>query len=395
MQNQIDYYRERGYFTVFICVPVHCSYTETYSDWGDIKAGMQELGADRMFFAPIDNRRFLLGKYTGWVRHLFRATALDWIVLTAEAGRLPEDAIRLIRELPVVLIDVNHVFTLGFARRLLRNVVGAGRPVPMILETHDVQAHLLEERHELNPWTHRQDSLERLLESELMLLNKAKVLVHCSVDDFNFFKLQLPGKRHVLALPSIDEAFVSKVARTCPINDRIDLLFVGQSTDPNCAAIKWFFEEVWPLIADRGYRVKIVGQVDMLVRKDLPEIYQAFRSLFMGPMPELAPSYKAARCVFAPMVSGTGVSVKTIEALALGKPFVGTSKAFRGMPIDRLEQTGLRAHDSPQEFADAIVDALSREHAASAASRAAYSEIFSRQSVFMARDEVLKIAATE
>ena len=72
------------------------------------------------------------------------------------------------------------------------------------------------------------------------------------------------------------------------------------------------------------------------------------------------------------MVSGTGVSIKTIEALALGKPFVGTSKAFRGMPMDRIEKAGLRAHDTPREFADAIVDALSREKLASAASRVAY-----------------------
>jgi glycosyltransferase involved in cell wall biosynthesis len=395
MQNQIEYYRERGYFTIFICVPVHCSYTETYPDWVDIKAGMQELGADRIFFAPINNRRFVLGKYTGWVRHLFRGTALDWIVLTAMSAQLPEEAIHLIRELPIALVDVNHVFTLGFAQRLLRKVIRTGRRTPMILETHDVQSHLLEERRELNPWTHRADSLNRLLDSELSLLNQAKVLVHCSVDDFNFFKPRLPHKTHILALPSIDEMFISDVGEAGASTDCIDLLFVGQSTDPNCAAMKWFFEKVWPLIASRGYQLKIVGQVDMLVRKELPEIYRTFRSLFVGPIAELAPSYRAARCVFAPMISGTGVSIKTIEALALGKPFVGTSKAFRGMPMDRLEQAGLQAHDTPQGFADAIVHALSKEQAASAASRAAYSGIFSKQSVFASRDEALRVATAE
>lgn len=392
MQNQIEYYRERGYSTVFICVPIHCSYTETYSDWDEIKVGMQELGADHIFFAPINNRRFVAAKYTGWVKHLFHGTALDWIVLTGKSAQLPDSAIRLIGELPVALINVNHVFTLGFAQRLLRQVVRSGRRVPIILETHDVQAHLLEERHEINPWTHRVDSLDRLLNSEFSLLNKTKVLVHCSVDDFNFFKPQLPGLPHVLALPCIDETFISTVEAVCPSCDPVDLLFVGQSTDPNCAAMKWFFEEVWPLIADRGYRLKIVGQVDMLVRKNLPEIYQAFRSHFVGPVAELAPFYRASRTVIAPMVSGTGVSIKTIEALALGKPFVGTSKAFRGMPMDRIEKAGLRAHDTPREFADAIVDALSREKLASAASRVAYCGIFSRQSAFASRDEAFRLA---
>jgi glycosyltransferase involved in cell wall biosynthesis len=392
MQNQIDYYRDRGYLTVFVCVPIHCSYTETYSDWVNIKHGMQEIGADHIFFAPIDNRRFVIGKYVGWVRHAFRGTAFDWIVSTARSAQLPEEAIRLIAGLPIALINVNHVFTLGFAQRLLRQAVKPGRQVPIILETHDVQAHLLEERHEINPWTHRVDSLKRLLSSELSLLNETNVLVHCSVDDFNFFKPRLPLKPHVLALPSIDEAFISTVNATSPSSDPIDLLFVGQSTDPNCAAMKWFFEMVWPLIADRGYHLKIVGQVDMLVRKNLPDVYRTFRSNFVGPIAELAPSYRAARCVFAPMVSGTGISIKTIEALALGKPFVGTSKAYRGMPMDRIEQAGLHAHDTPQDFANAIVHALTREQLAAAASRAAYCEIFSKQAAFASRDEAFRIA---
>jgi glycosyltransferase involved in cell wall biosynthesis len=394
IQNQIEYYRDRGYLTVFICVPIHCSYTEDYPDWSDIKAGMQELGADHIFFAPIDNRRFVVGKYTGWVRHLFAGTALDWIVTTAMSAQLPEDAVQFIGELSVALLDVNHVFTLGFARRLLRRVVHSHERIPIVLETHDVQSHLLEERHEINPWIHRADDSDRLLESELSLLKKAKVLVHCSVDDFNFFKARLPGMSQILALPSIDETFVSQVEAVAPASDPIDLLFVGQSTNPNCAAMKWFFEDVWPIIADRGYRVKIVGQVSMLVRKNLPEIYEAFESLFVGQLADLAPTYRAARCVFAPMVSGTGISIKTIEALALGKPFVGTSMAYRGMPMERIAKFGLQAQDTPQAFADAIVKALSNERTAASASRAAYEDLFSPKASFSSRDEILRIATT-
>src|SRR3984893_9733196 len=394
MQNQIEYYRNRGYLTVFVCVPINSFLKETHSDWGDIKVGMQELGADHIFFAPIDNHRFITAKYTAWVGHAFRGTALDWIVFTAKSAQLPDDAIRFIRDLPVALIHVNHVFTLGFAQRLLRQAVRSGHHVPVILETHDVQSQLLKDRGEINPWTHRHDTLERLLQSEIAHLNKVKVLVHCSVDDFHFFKQRLPHKQHVLAMPTIDESFVATVNVACQFSDDpIDLLFVGQSTDFNRAAIKWFFEQVWPLIADRGYGIKIVGPIDKLVRKELPDLYQAFRSYFVGPMAELAPAYRAARCVFAPIVSGTGISIKTIEALALGKPFVGTSKAYRGMPMDLIERAGLQAHDAPQDFADAIVRALSAEQPAAAASRAAYVSLFSNQAAFSSRDEAFKIAA--
>jgi glycosyltransferase involved in cell wall biosynthesis len=396
MQNQIEYYRSRGYVVVFVCVPIHCSFTETHPEWGNIKAGMQDLCADRIYFAPIDWRRFIVTKYTAWVGHAFRGTALDWIVFTAGSAELPDDAMRVIRDLRVALIHVNHVFTLGFARRLLRQVVRSGHQVPMILETHDVQAHVLQDKGEINPWTHRHDTLDQLLRSEISYLNKMKVLVHCSVDDFNFFKLRLPHKQHVLAMPTIDETFVSSVDAACQSTiDPIDLLFVGQHTHPNCAAIKWFFEQVWPLIADRGYGIKIVGQIDMFARKYLPEIYQAYGSYFVGPIVDLAPFYRAARCVFAPMVSGTGISIKTIEALALGKPFVGTSKAYRGMPMVRIAQAGLQAHDTPQGFADAIVRALSHEQQPATASRTVYERLFSKQVAFSSRDEAFRIAFTK
>ena len=79
----------------------------------------------------------------------------------------------------------------------------------------------------------------------------------------------------------------------------------------------------------------------------------------MGEVADLAPYYRAARCVIAPMISGSGTSIKTIEALALGKPFVGTSKAFRGMPMEQINKAGLRENDDPESFAAAIAGSAS------------------------------------
>jgi glycosyltransferase involved in cell wall biosynthesis len=395
MQSQIEYYRSRGYVTVFVCVATHCSLVETNPDWANIRDGIQELGADQTFFAPIDDRRFTILKYVSWVKHAFRGTALDWMVFTGRSACLPDDVIQSLRQLPIALLHVNHVSTLGFARRLLRQVKRSADQVPIILETHDVVAEFLHARGEINPWTHGQDTVDRLLHSELSYLSKIEILVHLSVDDFNFFKSRLPLKRHILVMPTINETFVSEIAATSlSSTGPIDLLFVGTSSDPNRLALKWFFEEVWPLIADRGYAVKIVGQVDLLVRTFLPDTYQTYKSYFTGPIAigELRAIYRAARCVFSPMVSGTGISIKTIEALALGKPFVGTSKAYRGMPMDLILQAGLRVHNSPQEFADAIVSALSEEELAAAASRRAYSSVFSKQAAFASRDEALRLA---
>lgn len=392
IQNQVEFYRERGYSTIFICVPIHCSYTETYPEWVEIESGLREIGADRTFFARINSRRFVRGKYSTWIRRGLRSTALEWIVFTGGSADLNDNEMREIRDSNVALMQVNHVFTLGFAQRLLRQVISSDHRIPVILETHDVQSHLLAERGDLNPWTHRLDKESRLLQAEVSLLKKADVLVHCSVDDFEFFKSRVRHNKHVLALPTIDEAFVSTVDSRAPGDGPIDLLFVGQSTGPNLAAMKWFFDKVWPLIADRGYCLLVVGKVEMLVRKELPEIFRRYKEHFVGPVLDLAPYYSRARCVFAPMVSGTGISIKTIEALALGKPFVGTSKAYRGMPLTQLAKCGLRPLDTPQAFADGITSALADQRATAQSSCCAYEKLFSKRAAFSSRDEALRMA---
>lgn len=394
IESQISYYRCRGYRTVLVCAPLHCAWVKTHPGWDEVKRGINELGADLTACAAINRARFRLAKYTTWIKLKCRGTALDWIVFTAGSAQLPQDVIRVLRQSQIALVHVNHVFTLEFAKRLLDQVAPSGGDVPVILETHDVQAHALCEKAEINPWTHGLDSTCELIESELKYLRRMKVLIHLSEDDQMFFEKKLPEQKHVLAMPSIDEAFVSSLQVAEGSEEPTDLLFVGQSTKPNRAALEWFFGRVWPLIVNRGYRVKIVGQIDQLVSESLPDIYRQFSSCFVGSVADLTPFYRNARCIFAPMMSGTGISIKTIEALALGKPFVGTSKAYRGMPMAKIAEAGLCAHDTPEDFANAIVWALSHEGAAAAASRAAYLRLFSQAANFASRDEAFRLATS-
>ena len=390
MQSEIQFYRQRGYQTVFIAVPFSWNYTRESPRWAELKDGLDELGADHTMVAAIEPWRFTFAKYAATLRYGRRGTALDWLMAIARSAQLTAEAMRLLRHLPVALFHVNHVYTLGFARRLRKQLASATGAIPMILDTHDVQSHILQEKRERNPWIGGPDSLERLLRSEVAHLKSPDVLVHLSVDDHNFFQTQLPAKKHFLAFPTIDPNFVSLVNAATPATAPIDLLFVADWHLPNLTAIQWFFEKVWPLIVESGYNLKIVGRIGKLAEGQAPQLYETFRSCFVGEVADLAGYYAAARCVIAPMVSGSGTSIKTIEAFALGKPFVGTSKAFRGMPMDRLQALGIRAHDDPRAFADAIVTTLAGIPAAQQVSQAAYKALFSTQACFAVRDEALR-----
>lgn len=392
MQNQVEFYRQRGFRTVFLIVPFHRMYMESSPIWKELNDGISDLGADQLVVAALRPKRYNVAKYTTTLRFAFSGTVLDWMVGVGRWASLPTDLVQSLRQAPPILLHVNHVYTLGFALRLRRTLKSWQTRLPVILETHDAQSQVLLEKHEMNPWTHKVDRVDRLIHSEISLARKADVLVHLSVNDFEFFHKHLPSKPHVLAMPTIDESFVSSVNTGTTSIDKIDLLFVGQSHRPNLEALQWFFAEVWPRLANRHYQLKIVGLIEIFVREFVPDVYEEFRACFTGEVADLVPYYQASRCVVAPMVSGTGISIKTIEALALGKPFVGTSKAYRGMPMDKIEEAGLRPNDTPKAFANAVVNALANQTEAGSISRSAYDLIFSKKAAYRSREEAFDLA---
>ncbi|MBN9062955.1 MAG: hypothetical protein BGP06_03805 [Rhizobiales bacterium 65-9] len=52
----------------------------------------------------------------------------------------------------------------------------------------------------------------------------------------------------------------------------------------------------------------------------------------MGLVDDLSDFYDHVACVLNPMIGGTGLKIKTIEALAYGKSIIGTLDAFEGIP---------------------------------------------------------------
>lgn len=58
------------------------------------------------------------------------------------------------------------------------------------------------------------------------------------------------------------------------------------------------------------------------------------RPLLLDPVPEAEAFYRAVDCVLNPMPGGTGLKIKTVEALAFGRPLLGTRDAFAGLPAE-------------------------------------------------------------
>lgn len=79
------------------------------------------------------------------------------------------------------------------------------------------------------------------------------------------------------------------------------------------------------------------------------------RPLALDPVEDIADFYDAVGCVIVPNTGGTGLKIKTVEALMSGRPVIGTVHAFAGL---RPMHPGHRAADPPS------LAALVRRHAA-------------------------------
>lgn len=135
-----------------------------------------------------------------------------------------------------------------------------------------------------------------------------------------------------------------------------EILFVGLlSYYPNVDAIKFFHDEILPLVASRvpNARLRIVGR-----RPEEPVLAldNGGNCVVTGQVDDLAPYYARASIVVVPMRLGGGTKLKTAEALAYGKAVVSTTAGAHG--FDLRPGTDLEVADTPQAFADACVKLL-------------------------------------
>jgi glycosyltransferase involved in cell wall biosynthesis len=134
---------------------------------------------------------------------------------------------------------------------------------------------------------------------------------------------------------SIDESVASEFARLngLPWGDRPICSFVGSGIFPNMEAadaIERLSAEVsrtWPLPDSERPFFIVAGHCKGKMSRD------GFSSLGFLSDSDLSALYAISSLIIIPLASGTGASLKTIEAMAMGKVVVGTKIAFRGYPV--------------------------------------------------------------
>lgn len=154
--------------------------------------------------------------------------------------------------------------------------------------------------------------------------------------------LALYGKPATSLLP-ITLSSAKEPPKNHVVGDRPVLLFCGSNFAPNVEGLKWFIQNVFPQL---DCELHIVGYGMEKVDFKGPGITNH------GTVTETSAHYEKASAVVSPILFGSGMKTKTIEALKFGKIVFGSTEAWRG--IQRPSGLPLYLCDTPIEFITAI-----------------------------------------
>lgn len=120
---------------------------------------------------------------------------------------------------------------------------------------------------------------------------------------------------------------------------------------PNQEGIRWFLKECWPLVHQKFPEVRLVlagrEMPNWMLRTDMSGV------VIRGEVPDAAQFMCENGIMIVPLFSGSGVRVKIIEAMALGKTVITTSIGAEGIMCQH--QKNILLADTPTDFVNAII----------------------------------------
>ncbi len=195
----------------------------------------------------------------------------------------------------------------------------------------------------------------RALKYELALLPRCDLVQVCTPQNRDYllsFNPQLASRVHMGMRAAVDAGSYAYPGGPRELHS---LLFIGSSRHkPNLLAIEWFVAEVLPRVvaAYPGVRLYLAG-FDARLH---PEFAMNSHIEMLGYVEDVQPWLGRCAVFVCPVLSGSGVRVKLLEAFASGIPVVSTRIGAEGLATSDGDICALA--DTPAAFASKTLELL-------------------------------------
>lgn len=185
---------------------------------------------------------------------------------------------------------------------------------------------------------------------ENTILKKMDGYMTISDPDFQYFQKTAPAVPGVVIPFGIDMENY-ELEDDYIASDKPSLCHIGSMNwSPNMEGIEWFLDEVWPQIHEAHPELQFTvaghGTPDKLLQRQDPNVQ------FVGAVPSANEFMLDHDMMIVPLLSGSGIRVKIVEAMALGRVVITTSVGAEGLDVENGKH--LFIADTPEEFLSVI-----------------------------------------
>lgn len=191
----------------------------------------------------------------------------------------------------------------------------------------------------------REARLVKQIEDDLALTSKA--IWALSPNDANYF--MQPGKTAAVRVFELPSSVTEPIAPTHP--KTYDIGMIGSWIwKPNMDGLTYFFDHVYPHLPPH-LSIKVAGRGAEWLKDKYPNVE------YLGFVEDAQKFLAEAKVIAISSIRGSGVQIKTLEAIGLGKPVVATPFALRGL---KTFPTTVQAAETPELFAEYLQSAINK-----------------------------------
>ena len=268
---------------------------------------------------PYTTARFYSNSYINFIKDLFAKNTYDLVIL--DHPHHISWAVPWINQNTKVILIAHNVEQLVYQKRAI-----------------EVGNYILR-------WLYQREArLIRNIENDLS--RTAIEIWTLTKDDASFFRtIEGSARTKVMALvPEMPSLPITVVEKS------YDIALIGSWIwKPNGDGLRWFFENVYPLLP-KNLSIEVAGRgADWLLQKFPNVKYRGFVSSAEEFMLK-------AKVIAIPSITGGGIQIKTLNSICLGLPIVATTFALRG--ISCLPDF-VKFSDEPVEFSNLLLQSIS------------------------------------